>query len=145
MRVYIHKNKKDSATPLEPYFHTIRTITTIVTNDSILQMENNRIYRMKPVNTKSDSKTILGIYPVTIKSDPIKGEECYQVPPQSKEEILKHKVYKINTKSLVEWVFVYNDENVLLENYFSLPEGTDINNASIKADVLQFLAVIGPR
>ena len=94
----------------------------------MMQIENNRIYRMKPVNPKSDIKTILGIYPVTIKHDAIRGEECYQIPPQSKEEILTHKVYK---KGLVEWIFVYNDENVLLENYFSLPEGMDINNAGL--------------
>lgn len=142
MRVYIHNNKKDNTTALEPYFHTIRTINTIcnkATGDVIL-LENNRIYRMKPESKKSDIKTILGIYPVTIKGDSVKGEECYQIPPQSRQEILKHKVYKINTKSLVEWIFVYNDENVLLENYFSLPEGLDINMPEIKADVLQFLS-----
>ena len=144
MRVYIHNNKKDNNTnELEPYFHTIRTICNIcnkATGD-MMQIENNRIYRMKPVNPKSDIKTILGIYPVTIKKDSVKGEECYQIPPQSRQEILKHKVYKINTKSLVEWIFVYNDENVLLENYFSLPEGLDINMPEIKADMLQFLTI----
>ena len=140
MRIYIHNNKKDNANALEPYFHTIRTIYNICNKETgdMMQIENNRIHRMKPVNTKSDIKTILGIYPVTIKDDAIRGEECYQIPPQSKEEILKHKVYK---KGLVEWIFVYNDENVLLENYFSLPEGLDINNAAIKADMLQFLTI----
>jgi hypothetical protein len=140
MRVYIHNNKKDknSANAFEPYFHTIRTIYNICnkTTGDMMQIENNRIYRIKPVNTKSDIKTILGIYPVTIKDDAIRGEECYQIPPQSKEEILIHKVYKINEKSLVEWIFVYNDKNVLLENYFSLPEGLDINMPEVKADIL---------
>ena len=127
MRIYIHNNKNDIIPDFEPYFYTNRLINNKTTGD-VLLLENNRIYRMKPANKKSDIKTILGIYPVTIKSDAIRGEECYQIPPQSKEEILTHKVYK---KGLVEWIFVYNDENVLLENYFSLPEGMDINNAGL--------------
>ena len=141
MRIYIHNNTNKSnnkVNSLEPYFHTIRTIYNIcnkATGD-IMQIENNRIYRMKPASKKSEIKTILGIYPVTIKGEPVKGEECYQIPPQSREEILTHKVYK---KGLVEWIFVYNDENVLLENYFSLPDGTDINNIGL----LEFLGERG--
>jgi len=135
MRVYIHNNKNDAAPNLEPYFHTICTISNKTTGD-VLLLENNRIYRMKSASKNSEIKTILGIYPVTIKGEPVKGEECYQIPPQSREEILTHKVYK---KDLVEWIFVYNDENVLLENYFSLPEGTDINNIGL----LEFLGERG--
>ena len=142
MRIYIHNNANKSnnkVNSLELYFHTIRTVNTIVnnkSNDDILLLENNRLYRMKPASKKSDIKTILGIYPVTLKGEPVKGEECYQIPPQSRQEILRHKVYKINTKSLVEWIFVYNSENVLVDNYFSLPEGLDMNRPDIKADIL---------
>ena len=138
MRIYIHNSRKAASLALEPYFHTIRTIYNIryKASGDLMQVENNRIYRMKPANKKSELKTILGIFPVTIKGDVIRGEECYQISPLSRQEILKHKVYKINTKSPVEWIFVYNDNNVLLENYFSLPEGADINNAAIKADIL---------
>jgi hypothetical protein len=134
MRVYIsNSNNISKLNNLEaPYFRKVCTIHTDSSNDKIL-LENNRFYRMKR-NNKPDVKTMLGIYPVTVKGDDwIKGEECYQIPPHSRQEVLHLNVYK---KGLIEWIFVYNENGVLQENYFSLPEGTDMNKPDVKADIL---------
>ena len=142
MRIYGNANtnfiKKNNQAKLEPYFYQIRNINNIYTSDGLLQIENNRIYRIR-VNNVPVIKTMIGAFPINVnKTEYIREGECYQVHPNSRQEFLIHKVYKVSPNNLVEWIFVYHENN-LQDNYFSLPEGTDINSPSVKADLLFFL------
>ena len=154
MRVYTSTSIKNDAmqnkliNKLEPYFYESRTKSHIVTRDGLLQMVNNRLYRLGSSNSNdssnssnsSNKKTIIGVFPITIKDEPSLGEECYQIPPASEQKVFIHRVYKLSDESAVEWIFVYNNNNVLQEYYFSLPDGTDINQPDVKADILTFLS-----
>jgi hypothetical protein len=142
MRIYGSANtnfiKKNNQAKLEPYFYQIRNINYIHTSDGLLQIENNRIYRIR-VNNAPVIKTMIGAFPITVnKTEYTREGECYQVHPNSRHEFLIHKVYKASPTNLVEWICVYRENN-LLDNYFSLPEGTDINSPDVKADLLFFL------
>jgi hypothetical protein len=133
--------KKNIQSKLEPYFHEVRCVNNLWTADGLLCVENNKIYRVRIKNVPV-IKTMIGAFPITINnSEYIKECECYQVHPHSRQEFLTHKVYKVSPSNLVEWVFVYC-ENVLQDNYFSLPDGSDINSPGVKADLLFFFTIL---
>ena len=160
-----NKNEKKNSIleKLEPYYVETRHINyiwTCTTNDSsttsassssttsncseLYQVENNRIYYIRQIKAREKIKTLLGAFPITIdKTEYIKEEECYQIPPKCRNEFLRHKVYKNSPTSLVEWIFVYEGEQ-LRENYFYLPNNLDINEPSIKADLLWGLCPLTP-
>ena len=150
-----NKNEKKNSIleKLEPYYVETRHINYIWTSDKtstttdcseLYQVENNRIYYIRQIKAREKIKTLLGAFPITIdKTEYIKEEECYQIPPKCRNEFLRHKVYKNSPTSLVEWIFVYEGEQ-LRENYFYLPNNLDINEPSIKADLLWGLCPLTP-
>ena len=152
-----NKNEKKNSIleKLEPYYVETRHINYIWTSDStsktsttdcseLYQVENNRIYYIRQIKVREKVKTLLGAFPITIdKTEYIKEEECYQIPPKCRNEFLRHKVYKNSPTSLVEWIFVYEGDT-LRENYFYLPNNLDINEPSIKADLLWGLHPLTP-
>ena len=139
MRIYASTKKNTNAKIIEPFFHETRHLSYIWSPDNkeLFQVECNKIYYVKQNRKGEKMKTLLGAFPITI--DPIEylksDDECYQIPPKSRSEFLLHKVYKPSPTSLVEWIFVYEGEN-LKENYFALPAEADINEPSIKAELL---------
>jgi hypothetical protein len=135
MRVYCSNHLKEVPAALEPFFLCNRTVTHIHTSDGMLQVDNNKIYRFKaPPPVK---KTMIGVFPATLKSEPYERTECYQIPPHSTQEVFIHKVYKLSPKSVVEYIFVMKQlGGELIENYFSVPEGMDINRADVKGEIL---------
>ena len=141
MRLYILSNstiKKNILAKLDTYFHNERYISYIWSVSGLLQVENNKIYRMKIKDIQS-KKTLLGAYPVTIdESDIIREEECFQVAPRSYKEYTTLKAYRLQQDSLLEWILEYKDDE-LHDNYFTLPNGEDIHSPKIKAELLQFL------
>ena len=131
--------KKNLLKLLEPHFYEVRNLNYIWTanNTDLYQVENNRIYYIRQLKEKDNkTKTLLGAFPITIDhTEYIKENECYQIPPKSRNEFLRHKVYKRTPTSLVEWIFVYEGDQ-FRENYFYVPKNTDINEPDIKADLL---------
>lgn len=139
MRIYCSNHLKDVPEKLESLFHANRTVTHINTNDGVLFLNNNKIYRLMESKTPV-KKTMIGVFPATIKSEPYDTtKECFQVPPHSTQEVFIHKVYKSSPESEVEYIFVKKQSGELVENYFSVQDGTDINRADVKADVLRGL------
>jgi hypothetical protein len=148
MRVYIHSNanlKKNILDKLEPYFHNERHICYIWSVGGLLQVENNKIYKVK-IQDVLAKKTLLGAFPVTIdESEFLRKEECYQIAPRSYKEYTTLKAYRLPAQaqaqaSVIEWILEYKD-NELHDNYFSLPAGEDIHSPKNKADLLQFLNI----
>ena len=152
MRIYasvssniVDKKKNKLSDLLEPHYYETRHIHYIHANTTDLyQVENNKIYYVRQMKINEKSKTLLGAFPITIDhTEYIKEDECYQIPPKSRTEFLRHKVYKKTPASLVEWIFVYEGDQ-LRENYFYIPKDTDINDATIKADLLWGLCPLTP-
>jgi hypothetical protein len=158
MRIYILSNaavKKNILAKLEPYLHNSRYINYIWSVNGLLQIENDKIYKIK-IKDVISKKTLLGAYPVTIdESEFIREEECYQIAPRSHKEYMTIKTYKLATNasstasasanlltasSDLEWIFEYKDDE-LHDNYFSLANGEfeDIHSPKVKADLLKFL------
>jgi hypothetical protein len=172
MRIYILSNaavKKNILAKLEPYLHNSRYINYIWSVNGLLQIENDKIYKIK-IKDVISKKTLLGAYPVTIdESEFIREEECYQIAPRSHKEYMTIKTYKLATNatasstasasatatstasasasanlltasSNLEWIFEYKDDE-LHDNYFSLANGEfeDIHSPKVKADLLKFL------
>jgi len=168
MRIYILSNaavKKNILAKLEPYLHNSRYISYIWSVNGLLQVENDKIYKIKIKDVMS-KKTLLGAYPVTIdESEFIREEECYQIAPRSHKEYMTIKTYKLATianatatananatpnatasanlltaSSNLEWIFEYKDDE-LHDNYFSLANGEfeDIHSPKVKTDLLKFL------
>jgi hypothetical protein len=146
MRIYTTSNalKKNTSSisnidKMEPYFCENRLVQHLITKDGTLLLENNKLYRMHK-DPRPAKNTLLGVYPVTISYDLIKGEECFQIPPQSTIEKLTYKVYKVSPESVGEWIFVYDNSNSMKEQYFSVPDGIDIH----RADVIRGLNPLRP-
>jgi len=154
MRVYIHSNsnlKKNILSKLEPYFHNERYISYIWSVGGLLQVENNKIYKVK-IKDVLAKKTLLGAFPATIdESEFLREEESYQIAPRSYKEYTILKAYRLPEPaapqvagqaqpSVIEWILEYKD-NELHDNYFSLPAGEDIHSPKNKADLLQFLNI----
>ena len=154
MRIYILSNaavKKNILAKLEPYLHNSRYINYIWSVNGLLQIENDKIYKIK-IKDVISKKTLLGAYPVTIdESEFIREEECYQIAPRSHKEYMTIKTYKLATNATpnanlltassdLEWIFEYKDDE-LHDNYFSLANGEfeDIHSPKVKADLLKFL------
>jgi hypothetical protein len=164
MRIYVLSNatlKKNILSKLEPYLHSLRHISYIWSVNGLMQVENDKVYKVKIKDVQS-KKTLLGAFPVTIdESEFIREEECFQIAPRSFKEYTTLKTYRIASvagtsvagtsvagtstadtsvagTSLIEWVLEYkNDE--LHDNYFILPNGEDIHWPKNKADLLHFL------
>lgn len=140
MRIYILSTlKKNMLAKLEPYFVHSRYISYIWSSDGLLQIENEKIYRMK-IKDVPAKKTLLGAFPVTIdESEFIREEECYQIAPRTYKEYATLKTYRMpQHSSALELILEYKGDD-LYDNYFSCPAGTDIQ--SIKAEILQFLNI----
>jgi hypothetical protein len=137
MRIYT--TKKNVPSQLEPFLYETRTVNYIWSqkNEELFQIENNKIFYVQQSRKGEKTKTLLGAFPITIdQTEYIKAsEECYQIPPKCRSEILLQKVYKPSPTSLVEWIFVYEGE-IFKENYFSLSADADINTPGIKADLI---------
>jgi hypothetical protein len=170
MRIYVLSNatlKKNILNKLEPYLHSVRHISYIWSVNGLMQVEENKVYKVKIKDVQS-KKTLLGAFPVTIdESEFIREEECFQIAPRSFKEYTTLKTYRlaaagtsvaastsaaasasvaastsaaasVGKTSLIEWVLEYkNDE--LHDNYFTLPNGEDIHWPKNKADLLHFL------
>lgn len=150
MRIYAHTIlKKNVLTNIEPFYYETRQLNyisrahsdSISTNtigtgsDDLYQVEQNKIYYIRCINSEKQ-KTLFGAHPITIDyTEFIKEDECYQVPVKYKNQFFRHKVFKSSPSSLVEWVFVYENDQ-LKENYFYVPAREDINSSAIKADLL---------
>jgi hypothetical protein len=138
MRVYILSTlnvKKNMLDKLAPYLHEIQQVSYIWSIDGLLQLENDKLFRMK-IKDVVAKKTLVGAYPATIdESEFIREEEWHQIPPRSFKECLTLKSYRLPDSSL-EWILEYKD-NELHDNYFKLPATEDIHSA--KTEVLQFL------
>jgi len=150
MRIYILSNanlKKNILSKLESYFHNERQICYIWSVGGLLQVENNKIYKVNIQDVLS-KKTLLGAFPATIdESEFVRKEECFQIVPRSYKEYTTLKAYRlpykntmVDTGSMLEWILEYKD-NELHDNYFSLPAGEDIQSPKNKADLLQFLNI----
>ena len=142
MRIFILSNvnvMKNLIPKLEPYLHSTRHISFIWSFNGLFQVENERIYRMK-IKDVMTKKTLLGAYPATIdESEFIREEECYQIAPRSIKEYTTLKTYRLPVQeSKVEFILEYKDD-VLHDNYFSVPNATDIHSPKIKAELLEFL------
>ena len=142
MRIYAHTIlKKNVLSHLEPFYFETRQLSYITnadsrsTNEDLYQVEQNKIYYIRRVKNEKQ-KTLFGAFPITIDhTEFIKEDECYQVPVKYKTEFLRHKVFKSSPSSLVEWVFVYENDQ-MRENYFYVPSIEDINSPAIKADLM---------
>ena len=159
MRIYIVSNatlKKNILSKLEPYLHNTRYISYIWSVNGLLQVEDNKVYRIK-IKDVISKKTLLGAFPVTIdESEFIREEECFQIAPRSHKEYTTLKIYKADASaagtsaagtsaagtsaSSLEWVLEYKDDE-LHDNYFTLPNGEDIHSVKNKAALLHFLNI----
>ena len=155
MRIYILSNatlKKNILSKLEPYLHNTRYISYIWSVNGLLQVEDNKIYRIK-IKDVISKKTLLGAFPVTIdESEFIREEECFQIAPRSYKEYTTLKIYSAagtsaagtgaagTGTSMLEWVLEYKDDE-LHDNYFTLPNGEDIHSVKNKAALLHFLNI----
>jgi len=141
MRIYILSNinlKKNIIEKLEPYFNNLRHISYIWSVNGLLQVENNKIYKMKIKDVVS-KKTLLGAFPITIdESEFIREEECFQIAPRSYKEYTTLKSYRIQPTSNLEWILEYKDDE-LHDNYFYLPATEDLYSPKIKGEILEFL------
>jgi hypothetical protein len=142
MRLYILSNanlKKNILGKLEPYLQNTRFISYIWSLSGLLQVEDNKIYRMRIKDVLS-RKTLLGAYPATIdESEFIREEECFQIAPRSYNEYMTLKSYRLPASDF-EWILEYKDDE-LHDNYFSLSNTQDIHSPKIKAEILQFLSL----
>ena len=154
MRIYIVSNatlKKNILSKLEPYLHNTRYISYIWSVNGLLQVEDNKVYRIK-IKDVISKKTLLGAFPVTMdESAFIREEECFQIAPRSHKEYTTLKIYKAGASgagtsaagtstSSLEWVLEYKDDE-LHDNYFTLPNGEDIHSVKNKAALLHFLNI----
>ena len=116
MRIYTSSSalKKNTSISnidkMEPYFCENRLVQHLITKDGTLLIENNKLYRMHK-DPRPAKNTLLGVYPVTAVHEDKKGEECFQIPPQSTIEKLTYKVYKVSPESVGEWIFVYDNSD----------------------------------
>jgi hypothetical protein len=142
MRIYILSNanlKKNIIGKLEPYLQNTRFISYIWSLSGLLQVEDNKIYRMRIKDVLS-RKTLLGAYPATIdESEFIREEECFQIAPRAYKEYMTLKSYRLPASDF-EWILEYKDDE-LHDNYFSLSNTQDIHSPKIKAEILQFLSL----
>jgi len=142
MRIYILSNanlKKNILGKLEPYLQNTRFISYIWSLSGLLQVEDNKIYRMRIKDVLS-RKTLLGAYPATIdESEFIREEECFQIAPRAYKEYITLKSYRLPASDF-EWILEYKDDE-LHDNYFSLSNTQDIHSPKIKAEILQFLSL----
>jgi hypothetical protein len=142
MRIYILSNanlKKNILGKLEPYLQNTRFISYIWSLSGLLQVEDNKIYRMRIKDVLS-RKTLLGAYPATIdESEFIREEECFQIAPRAYKEYMTLKSYRLPASDF-EWILEYKDDE-LHDNYFSLSNTQDIHSPKIKAEILQFLSL----
>lgn len=141
MRIYAYTAlKKNVLSHLEPFYCETRQISYIkstneVASDDLYQVEQNKIYYVRRIKNEKE-KTFFGAFPITIDyTEFIKEDECYQVPIKYKTEFFRHKVFKSSPSSLVEWVFVYENDQ-LKENYFYVPATENFNKPAIKADIM---------
>jgi len=144
MRIYILSNstviKKLLLAKLEPYFRETRHISYIWSINGLLQVENDKIYRIK-IRDVATKKTLLGAFPATIdESEFVREQECFQVAPRSYNEYMTLKVYRFSADSHLQWIFEYKNGE-LHDNYFTLPAGEDIHAPTIKAELLEFLNI----
>ena len=102
MRIHILSNAvvKKKIALLEPYLRETRQICYIWSMNGLLQIENNKIYKIK-IKDVPVKKTLLGAFPATIdESEFIREEECYQVLPIAHKEYTTLKIYRIKGSAL---------------------------------------------
>jgi hypothetical protein len=146
MRIYILSNatlKKNIINKLDPFLHNTRYISYIWSVNGLMQVEDNKVYRLK-IKDVISKKTLLGAFPVTIdESEFIREEECFQIAPRSHKEYTTLKTYRLPAcvnvcEKPLELVLEYKDDE-LHDNYFTLPNGEDIHSVKNKAALLHFL------
>lgn len=141
MRIYVIANstalKMSLLTKLAPYYYENRQIHYIWSvKNGLMQVVRDKIYQMR-IKDVNVVKTLMGAFPVTIdRSEIIREEECYQIPPKNYNEIIDLKVYRLTPTSNIDWIFEYKNGE-MHDNYFYSGE-EDIN----KIDILQFLQFI---
>ena len=97
MRIHILSNAvvKKKIALLDPYLRETRQICYIWSMSGLLQIENNKIYKIK-IKDVPAIKTLLGAFPATIdESEFIREEECYQILPIAHKEYTTLKIYRI--------------------------------------------------
>ena len=102
MRIYVLSNNvvKKKIALLEPYLQETRQICYIWSVNGLLQIENNKIYKIK-IKDVPTKKTLLGAFPATIdESEFIRKEECYQVLPIAHKEYTTLKIYRVKGSTL---------------------------------------------
>jgi len=102
MRIHILSNAvvKKKIALLEPYLRETRQICYIWSMSGLLQIENNKIYKIK-IKDVPAIKTLLGAFPATIdESEFIREEECYQILPIAHKEYTTLKIYRIKGSTL---------------------------------------------
>ena len=100
MRIYVLSNNvvKKKIALLEPYLQETRQICYIWSVNGLLQIENNKIYKIK-IKDVPTKKTLLGAFPATIdESEFIRKEECYQILPIAHKEYTTLKIYRVKGK-----------------------------------------------
>jgi hypothetical protein len=116
----------------------MRHINYIWSVNGLLQVENNKIYKVK-IKDVAEKKTLLGAFPITIdESEFIREEECFQIAPRSYKEYTTLKSYRLQPTSNLEWILEYKEDE-LHDNYFILPATEDIHSPKIKGEILEFL------
>jgi hypothetical protein len=102
MRIYVLSNNvvKKKIALLEPYLQETRQICYIWSVNGLLQIENNKIYKIK-IKDVPTKKTLLGAFPATIdESEFIRKEECYQILPIAHKEYTTLKIYRVKGSTL---------------------------------------------
>ena len=120
MRIYVLSNNvvKKKIALLEPYLQETRQICYIWSVNGLLQIENNKIYKIK-IKDVPTKKTLLGAFPATIdESEFIRKEECYQVLPIAHKEYTTLKIYRVKGSTLT------NPKGSALTN----PKGSALTN-----------------
>jgi hypothetical protein len=142
MRIYILSNsniiKNNWLTKLEPLLVSTEKVHYMwSTEGGLLQVADQKIYRMR-IKDVPVVKTLMGAFPITIdKSEFIREEECFQVPPQVYHEHIERKVYTITSTSVssTKWIFEYIN-GALHDNYFQ-SSNEEVNHT----ELLQFLNI----
>ena len=137
MRIYCSNYLAGVPEKIEPFFVTNRIVTHLISEDDKFLVNDNKLYRLLETKTPL-KKTMIGVFPATLKSEPYDTKVCYQIPPNSKQDVFVYKVYKLSPQSDVEYIFVFKqNSDVLIENYFSVPDGAAPIN---RADILKLLS-----
>ena len=147
MRIYILSNsniiKNNWLTKLEPHLVGTTQVHYIWSAEGgLLQVVDQKIYRMR-IKDVPVVKTLMGAFPITIdKSEFIREEECFKVPPQVYHEHIEQKVYTITSVSTsvsstsassTKWIFEYIN-GALHDNYFQ-----SSNDEVNQTELLQYL------